>query len=299
MNASTALEHPVELSNEGKCFFPDSGLSKGDIIGYYRKIATHMLPWLRNRPLVLQRFPDGLEGSGFYQRNMPDYFPDWIGRVTVDKGEQETAEAVVCNQPDMLVYLANQGCLTFHPWLCQADALNYAERLVIDLDPSDNRFDKVQEAAMLLKSQLDELSLASFVMTTGSRGLHVVVPLKAEYDFDTTRRFAGQLAERLAGLHDKLLTTRQRKEQRGDRVFLDVNRNAHAQTSVAPYSIRARKGAPVATPLRWDEAGRKGLDAQRYTVRNIFRRLGQQAQDPWHDFESRRQQLPPGCSPGK
>lgn len=271
--------HSIELSNRGKVFFPESGLTKGDLVEYYHRIAEVALPHYRDRPLTMQRFPDGIGEEGFFQKDVPDYFPDWVERVTLDK-ENGTVNYVLANNAATLVYLANQGCITAHLSLARRDKPNHPDRLVFDLDPSDDDFGKVQDASKRFKDLLDELNLASFVQTTGSRGLHVVVPLDRSADFDAVRDFARALTECLAERHADTLTIEQRKKRRGDRVFLDYLRNAYGQTAVAPYAVRAIEGGPVATPLRWDEVRAGDLGPQGYSMTNIFRRLAQ-IDDPW------------------
>ena len=180
---------------------------------------------------------------------------------------------MVANEPATLVYLANQGCITPHLGLSRCDEPDRPDQLILDLDPSDGDFAKVQKAARLLRRLFDDLDLPSFVKTTGSRGLHVLVPLDRSADFDTARDFARAVAERLAVRHDRLVTVEQRKDKRGDRVFLDYLRNAYGQTAVAPYGVRAIDGASVAAPLRWDEALAGALSPRKYAITNIFRRL--------------------------
>ena len=274
--------HTIELSNRDKVLFPESGLTKGDLVDYYHRIAEYALPHCRDRPLSMQRFPDGIGAGGFFQKDAPDYFPDWIERAELRK-HNGAVRYVVANDAATLVYLANQGCITPHLGLARRDKPNHPDRLVFDLDPSGRDFGKVQDAARHLKVLLDDLDLTSFVQTTGSRGLHVIVPLDRSADFDEARDFARALMQHLAGRHGDTLTIEQRKNKRGNRVFLDYLRNAYGQTAVAPYAVRAIEGAPVATPLRWGEVGTGGLDPQRYTMRNIFRRLAQ-IDDPWADM---------------
>ncbi|MGQ9572224.1 MAG: non-homologous end-joining DNA ligase [Dehalococcoidia bacterium] len=269
--------HTVETSNADKVLFPDDGITKGDLIEYYRQIADTMLPHIEGRPVAMHRFPDGLAGEGFYQKDAPDYFPDWVTRVSVKK-ENGTVEHVICDKAATLVYLANQACVTPHVWLSRLDDLNKPDLLIFDLDPPDGKLKEVRFAARALRDVLGELGLAVFIQTTGSRGFHVVVPLDRSADFDTVRTFAQEVAELLARREPDRLTTEQYKKQRRGRVFLDTVRNSYAQTFAAPYAVRPRPGAPVATPIDW--AGLGKTDSQRYNIGNIFRRLGQKG-DPW------------------
>lgn len=281
--------HEIALSSQDKVLFPRSGISKGDLVDYYRRIAPTALPHFRDRPLSMHRFPDGIGKDGFFQKDVPDYFPDWIDRIELAK-EGGTVTYAMANDAATLVYLANQGCITPHLALARADKPDHPDQLIFDLDPSGDDFARVQEAAGWVKALLDELELTSFVKTTGSKGLHVVVPLDRETPFDEARKVARAMAERLAEQHPEALTVEQRKDKRGGRVFLDYLRNAYGQTAVAPYAVRAIEGAPVATPLRWDEVGAGDLHPQKYTVANIFRRLAQ-IEDPWADIHRFRGSL--------
>lgn len=284
----------LALTHLDKLFFPDDGLTKGDLIDYYRRIAETMLPHLRQRPLSLQRFPNGIREAGFYQKEVPDYFPEWIERTMIPvESEDEAQPQVVCQDAAALVYLVNQGCITPHVWLSRTGHLDQPDRLIFDLDPPDDDFDLVQAAARALRQALTKAELVPFVMTTGSRGLHVVAPLDGSADFDATRAFARQLADDLAAQEPDKFTTETRKAKRHGRLFLDYLRNAYAQTAVAPYAVRPKPGAPVATPLDWDELTRADLHAQSYTVHNIFQRLGQK-DDPWQAIEQYGRPLPTG-----
>ena len=274
--------YTVETSNEEKLFFPDEEISKGDLIDYYQKIAEKLVPCVKERPLVMKRYPDGIKGESFFQKEIGDYFPDWIERVKVKK-KGGTVTHVQCDNAATLVYLANQACIELHPWLSRSDKLHYPDQLIIDLDPSGDDFSQAVFGARVLKELFDELDLKAFLKTTGSRGLHVLVPLDRRANFDKVREFAQDTAKLLAQRHSDKLTIEARKAKRRGRLLIDTARNAYAQTAVAPYAVRAKPGAPVATPLDWDELGNKKLNSQSYNVRNIFRRLGRKT-DPWKDL---------------
>jgi bifunctional non-homologous end joining protein LigD len=280
----------VELSNQDKVFFPGDGLTKGDVIDYYERIADHILPHVENRPLVVQRFPDGVDEEGFYQKQVGEHFPDWVRTVKVQlAGSKETQDLVVCDDVSTLVYLANQACLVLHPWLSRAVALEHPDLLVVDLDPpSGDDFEPVRQAARKVKALLEELDLPGFVKLTGSKGVHVAVPLDGSADFETVRSFARDAMALLAERDPDTLTTEQRKDRRGRRVYLDVGRNAYGQTAVAPYSVRPLPGAPVSAPIDWDELGRVG--PRHVTVRSVFRRLAQHV-DPWDGLRRRAHSL--------
>lgn len=275
--------HELELSNLDKVLFPDDRITKGEVIDYYQRIAEVALPYYRDRPITLQRFPDGIDQDGFFQKDLPDYFPEWIDRVELPK-EGGRITYMVAADAASLAYIANQGCITPHLALARRDRPQEPDRLIFDLDPSDDDFEKVRQAALWTRDGLEALGLPTFVMTTGSRGLHVVVPLDRSCGFDTVRDFAHAFAERLAAQHPDQLTVAQRKDQRGGRVFLDYLRNAYGQTAVAPYALRAKAGAPVATPITWKEAADNRLGPRRYTLANIFRRLAQ-TEDSWAEID--------------
>lgn len=283
----------VEVKRVDKVLFPGGGgakeYTKGDLVDYYRSVAEFMLPHLRGRPLMLERHPDGIDGPQFMQKNTPEHYPDWISRVEVAK-ENGTVCHTVCDDVATLVYLADQACLTLHRWLSRTGQVDRPDRLVFDLDPAGDDFGQVRQAAALLGELLDELRLPSALMTTGSRGLHIVVPLKGEEDFDQVREFARDVADTLADAHPDRLTTAARKKDRGDRLYLDVQRNAYAQTAVAPYTVRPRPGAPVATPLTWSHLDDPDLDARRWTIADA----GEQARtNPWEGVMSRPRALGP------
>lgn len=274
--------YTVEVTHLEKLLFPDDGITKGELIEYYRRIGKVMVPHLRERPLFMVRFPNGIKSEGFVQKNIPSHFPDWIGRVAVKK-KGGSVEHIVCENPATLIYLANQACIDIHMFLSRVDKLEYPDLMVFDLDPPGEHFEPVCRAAKMLRNLLVELSLAPFVKTTGSRGLHVTVPLSRQENFDTVRAFAEEVCALLEQRHPELLTTAQRKDQRHGRIYLDTLRNAYAQTVVAPYAVRPRRGAPVATPLDWRELDDDALHAASFTMRNIFERLDRAA-DPWQNM---------------
>lgn len=272
--------HEIVLTSTDRIYFPESGITKGALLDYYRRIADTMLLYVHDRPLTLHRFPEGIGEDGFFQQNASDYFPDWIARVKVDK-EGGHVEHVMVNNAASLVYLANQGVITFHAWLSRADRLHTPDRLIFDLDPSGADLADVRRAVRSVGDLMRELGLVPFVMTTGSSGFHVTAPLKREQPFEAVRDFAHDMADLLARHDPDHLTTEQRKAKRQGRVFLDTLRNSYAHTAVAPYSVRAKEGAPIAAPLDWDELS--GAQPQQVTIANVFRRLAQKT-DPWRDM---------------
>jgi bifunctional non-homologous end joining protein LigD len=282
--------HEIKIMHPDKPLFPDDGISKKDLADYYSRVAPTMLPYLKGRPISMQRFPDGIDKPGFFEKKAPDYFPEWIGRASVEVKEGRTQEQVVCDNAATLVYLANQDCITPHTWLSRADKLNYPDQMIFDLDPLDEDFGSVVLAAKELKKSVEGEGLTPYVMTTGSRGLHVLVPLDRSADFDTVRAYARGLSAGLAKEQPDRFTVEISKEKRGGRTFLDYLRNSYGQTSVPPYAVRAKRGAPVATPLEWHELD-EGVTSQRFNINNLFKRLSKKG-DPWKGMMGDARPLP-------
>jgi bifunctional non-homologous end joining protein LigD len=280
----------VELSNAGKVLFPDDNVTKGDLVLHYQRVAGLMLPYLRDRPISMTRYPDGITTPGIVQKNVPRYFPDWITRARVRK-EGGSLQQVICDKPATLVYLANQACIEVHAFLSKLSRIGNPDQLIFDLDPPDaGRFGDVRTVALRLRQLLeDEVGLATFVKTTGGKGLHVHVPLNASADFDTAREFAHGVAALLAARNPGLATVEQRRDKRNGLLYLDVMRNAYAQLAVVPYSVRARPGAPVATPLRWDELDDGKLRPGQFTIKTVPDRISKlSGGDPWAGLGRRR-----------
>ena len=272
----------IEISRPEKILFPADGITKGDLVEYYARIAPRMLPHLRNRPLTLERYPDGIRTKRFFQKEVSSYFPSWIRRVTVKKAGG-TVTHVVCNDTATLVYLANQACITPHIFLSRVDKLEHPDQLVFDLDPQDEDFAPVRSTARAFKHLLDDLELPAFIKSTGSRGLHIVVPLRRTQAFDSVRQFARELARIVAGQAPEERTVEQLKVNRGRRVFIDTNRNGYAQLVAPAYAVRPRDGAPISVPLSWHELDSKDLRPDSVNIRTIFDRLDS-AGDPWTAF---------------
>lgn len=277
----------VTVSRPDKIMYPDAGLTKADVADYYHDVAEVMLPHLVDRPINMQRWPDGVEGPNFYEKKVPGHFPDWVQTVQVQTADGPQHQVLV-QDARTLVFLADQACLTPHVWLSRADQLDRPDELIIDLDPSSDDLAAVREATSITGEALDDLGLVPYLKTTGSRGYHVQVPIRAELGYDEVRDFARSLADALAGRQPDLLTTEQRKNRRGDRVFVDVLRNGYGQTAVPPYALRGRAGAPVATPLDWNELARIAPD--RFDITSVRRRL-QQRDCPWRDIRRHARSL--------
>lgn len=241
----------VKTSSLDRVVFPDIGVTKGDVIAYYHDVGELILRELRGRALTVERFNKGLPGGGYYQKHAPKYFPSWIER-TVVKGKKPVTHAV-CNRPEDLVYIANQNALTFHVPTARAARPDHPDRVVFDLDPPPGQLGLVRWAARAVRELLDELELAALLKTTGSKGVHVVVPLDGSADYDDVARFCGRCATLLCERFPDRLTREFYKEDRDGRLLVDVGRNHWGATAVAAYSIRGRPGAPVSVPIRWEE----------------------------------------------
>lgn len=281
----------VVISHPDKVLFPKSKITKQELVDYYASVSKLMLPLIKNRPISMKRYPLGIAHEGFFQKHAPEGMPDWIKTVEVERQEREAIQMILCNDKPTLLWLANQNCITPHIWLSKIDKPDFPDRMVFDLDPPVRKgFKVVVEAALLLKEVLEkEYQLKAFVTTTGSKGLHVVVPLKRTRHFDDVRAFAREIADLLAGSEPKKYTTESRIEKRKGRLYIDTVRNAKGQTVMAPYAVRPIEGAPVATPLFWEELEDPALKSTSYNIGNIAKRL---KKNPWAGIDRSAKTLP-------
>ena len=271
----------VKLSHPDKVLFPGDGLTKADLAGYYGSVGEWMLPHLHDRPLNLWRWNTGIDGKLVVQQDIPKGAPDWVERVETPRRKGGTIEHVLCQDADTLRWLANQNCITPHVWTARRDRLDRPDRVVFDLDPEEgSEFALVREAALAVGERLREAGLAPFAMTTGSKGIHVVAPLKRTRESAWVRERARELGAEVAEASPDTLTTEWRKDKRGGRILVDTARNTYGQTVVAPYAVRAIGGAPVATPLAWEELSDPALTARSWTLRTVGERLAERG-DPW------------------
>jgi bifunctional non-homologous end joining protein LigD len=286
----------VTVTNPGKVLFPEAGITKGDLVDYYRRIADRMLPHVRDRPLHMNRYPEGIGGIAIQQKRVPDSFPAWITRATVNLHRGGTITHAVIDNAATLVYLANYNMITAHVWPSRIQTPEQPDQLIFDLDPADDDFGLVRQTALSLKTMLERLNLVPFVKLTGSRGLHVVVPIVVRPSFEEVHLVADAVAQRLAAADPDHLTTEFIKQKRLGRLFLDVNRNAYAQTVVAAYSVRARTTAPVAAPISWAELENDALRPDGVTIRSIWDWLAEHP-DPWAHLDQGRRPLPQLAEP--
>jgi bifunctional non-homologous end joining protein LigD len=271
-------ERIVRLSNLDKLFWPEQGITKGDLLRYYRDVAPTLLPHIRDRPFTMKRYPDGWQGMHFFRKNAANYAPAWVKRVAVGVTSREspqqsrTIEVPVVNDELALLWMVNTGCIECHTWYSRIDTLERPDWVVFDLDPSnDVGFAETVEVALLVKEALDALELASFPKTSGALGLHVLVPIERRHRYDDTRRFATELARAIAGTHADLATTEWSKAKRRG-VLIDASQNAKGKTIASVYSVRPMPGAPVSTPLRWDEVN-ENLNPSIYTMDAVLNRV--------------------------
>jgi bifunctional non-homologous end joining protein LigD len=285
----TVGRRQVRITHADRVVFPQPNVTKLDLARHYERVAPLMLPYVRDRPLALQAFPDGIEGDGYFLKAVPKYFPDWVKRVTLDK-KGGTITQALAQDAATLVYLAGQNVVTVHTWLSRADKPHQPDRLTLDFDPSGGGFDEVRAAARAAGERLRDLGLATYAMTTGSRGVHVVCPLRRGPGFDEVHAFARALAEKMVAEDPDHLTLEWHKAERGNRIYVDVNRIQYAQHAVAPYAVRPRPNAPVAVPLHWDELQDEALRPDKWTVQNIGPRL--EDGDPWQGMTRHARALP-------
>jgi bifunctional non-homologous end joining protein LigD len=280
----------VTITRPDKVWWPDEGITKLAVVGFYADIAPQLLPWMAGRPLAAERCPDGMRGQCFFQKNFSEGLP---GDVRTEPIAAESAgrivHYVIGGSKKTLLALVNLGCIAMHVMNCRMESLEEPDWLAFDLDPGSGRFADAARAGLLLREVLDELGLRSFPKTSGARGLHVLIPLRRGATQETVRAFAMDVGHTLAERAPALVTAEMSKRKRRGRVFADAMRNAFGQTIVAPYCVRRRPKAPVSTPLDWDEVDPR-LDPARYNIRTIERRLD--GPDPWVDFWQQRQRLP-------
>jgi bifunctional non-homologous end joining protein LigD len=272
----------VVFTHTDKVLFPEAGITKGDVLAYYQRIAPRLLPHLRDRPVTLERLPEGLakpDSPHFWQKDTPAYYPDWIPRVELATEHGKTVHYVLVNDRQTLLYLVNQGTLTFHPWLSRVQDLDRPDFVLFDLDRGEADFTDVVVVARELRQVLRSEGQKAFIKTTGKTGLHVLVPWKEEGGYDKARAWAQEVAGNLAEALPKQVTLDIRKAKRGRGVYVDTLQNARGHHAVPPYVLRAVPTATVATPLQWDELT-PDLDPSRFTLKTLFRRLARLKTDP-------------------
>ena len=269
----------VQVTNAEKVFFPAEGITKGEVVAYYREIAPFMLPWLKDRPIVLTRFPDGIEGKSFFQKDAPDWRPEWLRTVRLRNEDGRDLDHFLVDDADGLAWIANLGVIPIHVHASRAGALDRPDWCVVDLDPKEAPFGDVVRLARALHDLCDAVGLPSHPKTTGQQGLHVLVPLGRQLTHAQARTLGELLARAVEREHSRIATTARAIGARGGRVYLDFMQNGAGKTIAAPYAVRPRAGAPVSTPLRWSEVDRR-LDPARFTIRTVPARARRLRSDP-------------------
>ncbi|MCL6478128.1 MAG: non-homologous end-joining DNA ligase [Peptococcaceae bacterium] len=264
--------HEVRLSNLDKVFWPD-GLTKAHLVKYYMDIAPVIIPHLQNRPLVMKRYPDGINGESFYQKECPDYAPDWIETYPV-RHAGKVVNYIVCNDAATLAWLANQGCIEMHAWLSVLDNVDCPDLAVLDLDPAEgSAFEDVLNIALLCRRAVEEFGLVPFIKTSGASGLHLFIPIRNEYPFPAVTSAMQYIAGLITSVYPQKATVERKVAKRRGKVYLDCLQNGRGKTMAFQYSLRPLPGAPVSTPLLWDEVEKKRVDPGYFNIRNIFKRL--------------------------
>ena len=261
----------VATTHLDRVVFPDAGIAKGDVLAYYHRVADVMVPQLADRALTMERFTKGIDAGGFFQKHVQKHYPAWIERATMPGKTVVTYP--ICNSAAALVYFANQGGVAFHVWTSRTHAPDRPDLIVFDLDPPDGKFELVRRVARLLHELLNDLELPSFVKTTGSKGLHVVVPTDGAAPFADVDALCSAIAKRLCARHPDLVTVEFYKKDRKGRLFFDTMRNAPGATFVAAYSLRGKPGAPVSAPIAWHEVDDPALAPDGFRLRDVPARL--------------------------
>ncbi|MFW6319565.1 MAG: non-homologous end-joining DNA ligase [Bacillota bacterium] len=273
------------ISHPNKIYFPKNNITKEALIEYYAKVSDYFLPHTKSRPITIERYPNGIDESGFIQQNVKKDEP----HITVKQKSGDDTHHPKINSKEDLHYYANLGTITFHHYLSTEDAINKPDIMMFDLDPSQKNLKALHTIAKAIKTVLEDKGLTSFIMTSGSKGYHIIIPIKPEHDFDYVRDYAKGIAETVIERHPDLATIEMQKDNREGKIFTDYLRNAFGQTTVVPYAVRTKKDAPVATPLTWDELT-SSMHPQKYTIENIFKRLGKK-EDPFKHLYKKRQSL--------
>jgi bifunctional non-homologous end joining protein LigD len=278
------------ITHPEKVLFPDDGITKGELAAYYESVAPAIVPYVRARPITMERYPAGIGKKGFIQKDVSKGFPDWLERIDVPK-KDGTVHYPLVTDARSLLWVVNQNTITPHVWISRVPKLNYPDICVFDLDPTENeKPDVLGAAALSLRNLLDELGLPSWVKTSGSKGFHIVVPLDGKADMGTVARFTHAVGMLLVQRDPKHLTQEFHKKDRGGRILIDTGRNGFSATHAAAYAVRAKPGAPVSAPCTWEEIERGTVEPQTFTLRTMAARLAAVG-DLWSDMRKRGRSL--------
>jgi bifunctional non-homologous end joining protein LigD len=274
------IPREVKFSNLDKVFWPDEGYTKGDLIEYYRAISPWLLPYLKDRPVVLTRFPDGITGKSFFQKDAPSFVPDWIRLERIwSEDTQRDIAYFLCDNVESLLYIINMGTIPLHVWGSRIGTLEQPDWCILDLDPKEAPFVHVVQIARATKVLCDDLGLPCFIKTSGSTGLHILLPLGRQCTYEQARTLGGLLARVIAAELPDIATITRQVEKRGAKVYLDYVQNGHGRLLVAPFSARPLPGAPVSMPLKWNEVTLK-LEIKKFTIKTAPSRMKKLGEDP-------------------
>jgi bifunctional non-homologous end joining protein LigD len=261
----------IEVTHSDKVLFPQLQLTKMDIINYYLNIADHLLPLIKDRPITIHCFPNGINEDGYYRQHPISNSPEWFDKVYLPKKDGEVMGHILCSNKASLVYLLNHNMIAMHRWLSKYNDPTHPDLMIVDIDPSENQFKIACRSALIIKEELSKLLFEPLVMLTGSKGLHVVIPiLEQKLTFEKTHGILHTITSKMAENYPHEYTTNVRKIKRKNAVYLDISRNAYGQTAVSPYSIRANKEAAIAMPIDWEELEDPNLTSKKYTLQNLL-----------------------------
>ncbi len=268
----------LHLTNLDKVYWPDTGYTKGDLIRYYYEVSKYILPYLKDRPLIMKRYPNGIEGGSFHQHDVNEA-PRFVRTVSIDVEEGHKVDYIVGDNLATLLYMANLGAIERHPWHSRVADLEHPDWFVFDLDPTNVEFDVICEVAWTTREILESLGLESYAKTSGSRGIHIYVPLKPVHDYEEVARFAERVAEMVVAAHPDVATVeRSLKKRSRSNIYVDHMQNARGKSVVAPYSVRPKPGATVSAPVEWSEVQRKRIRTEDFTIKNMLRRIEQKSE---------------------
>jgi len=279
----------VRITHPDKVLFPDEGITKGDLANYYETVAPVMLPHLGGRPITMERYPNGINAKGFWQKDVSKGFPAWLQRVEVPKKDGVVHHPVVTDVRSLL-WITNQNTVTQHVWTSRVPHLNLPDLCVFDLDPSTDDLESVRAAAIGLRDLLAKLGLQSWIKTSGSKGFHIVVPVDGKTPIGTVARFANSVGTMFVKLAPDRLTQEFSKVDRRGRIYVDTGRNGYSATFAAAYTVRAKPGAPVSAPCTWEEVERGEVNPRTFTLRNMPERIARVG-DLWADMRRRGRSL--------
>lgn len=289
-SATVAIKgREIQLTNLDRVLWPEQGYTKRDLVEYYAAVFHIMSPHLRQRPLVFTRYPNGIGEASFFQKNAPEYLPEWIQTFAWAGSDGRIKNYVLVEAQADLIWLANQACIEIHPWLSQTFTIENPDFIVFDLDPSEhNTLEEIVTVARLLKQLMDKLGLRVYLKTSGSKGLHIYLPIVTRYSYSQVRNFAQNIAQLICNVVPDIATIQRSLQRRGKRIYIDYLQNGLGKTICAPYSVRPRDGATVSTPIEWPELD--SIRPEQFTIRTVLERFSQVG-DQFREVLSDRQEL--------